>query len=81
MASCGMAAHRSDYMADADAALLAIEASGAVVVPKQPTDQMLIDAGPMDGYDTDSIHSDRDHIEWWKAMLSASPFAKEPGNG
>jgi len=41
MASCGMAAHRSDYMADADAALAALEAAGVRLVPVEATEEMV----------------------------------------
>jgi hypothetical protein len=82
MASCGMAAHRSDYMADADAALAALEAAGVRLVPVEATEEMVsayYDEMPtpyhIDMRDTGEARQAIEHV------LSASPFAKETGNG
>ena len=69
MASCGMAAHVSDYMADADAAILALrqwmDAEGLVCVPRDATDKMI------DAYwDRCGLKSGS---ETWDTMIAAAP--------
>ena len=48
-----------------------------VVVPVEPTKEMLMDVGTMDGfdiddYDNDLYGADQCHIDWWKAMIKAA---------
>ena len=75
MASCGMAAHRSDYMADADAAILALcqwlADEGLVVVPREATPTMS-HAGEsyMETMDDDAYAQDV-----WHNMIAAAPDA------
>jgi hypothetical protein len=70
MASCGMAAHRSDYMADADAALSAfrawLEAEGLVVVPREATQDMT-------GAVLDACAPRLKIMKTYAAMIAASP--------
>lgn len=48
--------------------------SDYVMVPVEPTEQMMIDAGTIDGFDAEACpEADKAHIEWWKRMLSARP--------
>lgn len=47
-------------------------AVAAIEALREPTDQMLEDAGCMDGYDFDRIAPDQDHVEWWSAMIDAA---------
>jgi hypothetical protein len=56
----------------ATAALAAIEAMGAVVVPVEPTDRMIDATNDEYGWSADGIYGH------YAAMLSASPYAKEP---
>jgi hypothetical protein len=48
-----------------------------VMVPREPTPEMLISAGPMSGYDLNAPDAspDADHVEWWRAMIAAAPAA------
>jgi lipoate synthase len=58
--------HGRSYYSMADAVLAAM---------REPTPQMLIDAGTMSGYgeaDEEFAHSDSDHIGWWQAMIDAA---------
>jgi len=72
MASCGMAGHRSDYMADADAAILAfrqwMDAEGLAIVPKKATGAMFSAALQRDD------HGDLYH-GIYTAMIAAAPDA------
>ena len=47
---------------------------GYAIVPVEPTEKMLIDAGTMQGYDTDDMDSsdEEHHIAWWKIMCEAA---------
>lgn len=44
-----------------------------VLVPRDPTPEMLVAAGTIDGYDGDD--PDADHINWWHVMLESAPAA------
>jgi hypothetical protein len=72
----GQLAHEPGYdqwelwLGEARAAIRAILETHAIV-PKEPTDKMLIDSGTVNGYE--GVMSDADHIAWWKAMLAAAP--------
>lgn len=56
--------------------------AGFVMVPVEPTKEMLEAAGTMDNYDVDAGgRHDDDHIAWWKAMLSAAPGAADGVRG
>jgi hypothetical protein len=61
---------------EATAALAAIEAMGAVVVPVEATDRMF--------FDPDDVCTNMGQSPWaafceiYAAMLAASPYAKEP---
>lgn len=59
-------------IAAANDVLAALSAAGFVIVPREPTAAMLVDAGTMNGYDTDRRTADADHIAWWDAMLAAA---------
>ena len=56
----------------------ALEEAGMVIVPREPTEAMLVGAGVMEGYDYDDTKADEHHICWWQAMISASPNEKQP---
>tara|TARA_B100000073_G_scaffold347991_2_gene364436 strand:- start:32721 stop:33320 length:600 start_codon:yes stop_codon:yes gene_type:complete len=45
---------------------------GYVLVPVEPTPYMLERVGTINGYDGDDGQADKDHIEWWKAMIDAA---------
>lgn len=47
--------------------------AGYVLVPRDPTPEMLEAAGTIDGYDGDN--ADADHINWWHVMVEAAPPA------
>ena len=53
---------------------------GWQLVPVEPTPKMLIEAGPMTNYDFDApvASPDNDHVEWYRAMLSAAPKPDTP---
>jgi hypothetical protein len=51
--------------------ILRLILEGHAIVPKEPTDEMLIDSGTVNGYE--GVMPDADHIAWWKAMLAAAP--------
>jgi hypothetical protein len=57
---------------DATAALAAIEAAGAVIVPREPTGQMLAEANRVVEYAKNRLHGL--HEARYAAMLNASPF-------
>ena len=59
------------------ALLKAIESGRLAVVPVEPSKQMLIYVGTMDGYDGASSLADSDHIEWWQAVIQAAPSLDE----
>jgi acyl-CoA synthetase (AMP-forming)/AMP-acid ligase II len=63
---------RCEFTYQATAALAAIEAMGAVVVPVEPTDRMIDATNDEYGWSADGIYGH------YAAMLSASPYAKEP---
>ncbi len=61
-----------DMFFAAKSALAALSAAGLVIVPRKPTEGMLEHAGAMEGHDRyDDNESDRCHIEWWQAMITA----------
>lgn len=60
--------------------LLAIEASGAVVVPRKATRAMCTALEAVEGAARENA-CEAHASDMWDAMLSASPYAKEPGNG
>jgi len=63
-------ADRKRYLQRADLFLAAM---------REPTPQMLIDAGLMDGYggeDSYNPDADVDHITWWQAMIDAASEGK-----
>lgn len=47
---------------------------GVVEVSREPTEAMLTDVGPMEGFDVVAYEKDcdRPHIEWWQAMIEAA---------
>ena len=54
--------------------LAALEAQGMVIVPREPTDKMLEDAGTIKDWDiTNGNDADEVHIDWWEAMIEAAP--------
>jgi hypothetical protein len=65
MVGCGIAAHRSDYFGEADAALAALEAEGVRLVPAIPT-------WPM-------IKTAQCSVEAYDKMIALSPYAP-PGS-
>ena len=48
--------------------------NGLMIVPVEPTEAMLTNSGPMEGFDRDLFNdaADRCHTEWWKAMIAAA---------
>lgn len=67
-------------------AMDAIESVGCVIVPRQPSDLMILRAGMALGemMRDGSLRSARPYEvlkPQWDAMLAASPFSKEPSNG
>jgi hypothetical protein len=74
-----MAAHRSDYMADADAAILALRQwladEGLVVVPREATASMCTHASLVEVDDIELTPSE--YRAAWQAMISAAPDALE----
>ncbi len=47
---------------------------GWVLVPRNPTPDMLVAAGTIEGWNEAAArHADECHIEWWQAMLAAAP--------
>jgi hypothetical protein len=46
---------------------------GMKLVPIKPTPSMLERCGPMTGYDPESETPDRDHCDWYTAMVEAAP--------
>ena len=85
--------HVEDYweLASVDALLSALffgapseqaAARAAISALRTPSTYMLEFVGPMDGYDIDLGSTDRDHIDWWQAMIDAAlneegPIAEE----
>ena len=61
-----------EYDAEIDAVIA--KSKTHTLVPNEPTQEMLIYAGTMQGYDTDDMDSsDEDnHIAWWKTMCEAA---------
>ena len=47
-------------------------ARAAIEAMREPTPQMLIDAGTMDGYCGDKTHADIEHTTWWSGMIDAA---------
>jgi hypothetical protein len=66
------AREREVFEEQATAALAAIEAMGAVVVPVEATERMIDATNDEYGWSADGIYGH------YAAMLSASPYAKEP---
>lgn len=53
-----------------------------VMVPREPTKEMLIAAGTVDGFDAEAVpEADNAHIAWWKIMLSAAPPSPRSDDG
>jgi hypothetical protein len=79
LAGCGIAAHRSDYFGEADAALYALrtwlDANGLVCVPREATNEMLV----LGGRSADDFRSQPGPYPRtkavWKSMISAAPDA------
>lgn len=67
--------HHAPYKQDATAALAAIEAAGCVVVPREPTREM-VQAGPFRGRQNTEESM---YHGIYRAMLAASPLAQKPG--
>jgi hypothetical protein len=74
LAGCGIAAHRSDYFEEADAAILAfrhwLADEGLVVVPGDVTDEML-----MSGIESDAIQHPWEALDVWRRMIATAPDA------
>lgn len=71
--------HWTGCRPQATAALAAIEAAGCVVVPREATTKMEF-AGSEAGYE--NVYEPGETVDMraaWRAMLSASPLAQEPG--
>lgn len=60
-------------------ALTALEAAGLAVVPVEATEEMLEDAGAIEGWAeyAEPDDADRCHTEWYTAMLNAAPEPDE----
>lgn len=75
MVGCGIAAHRSDYFGEADAALAAIEAAGVRLVPSEATHKMA-DVGTEARWQS-AVRDANNVREIYRAMLAASPYAPQ----
>ncbi len=80
LANCGMAAHRSDYFGEADAAILALRQwladEGLVVVPIHSTLQM-DEAGSKEAQMAHAEGISVDAEVMWDFMIAAAPDALE----
>ncbi len=65
----------NEWVPEATAALAAIESAGGVVVPREATPAM-VDAHFQAHNDAETFFADVPDV--WRAMLAASPLAKEP---
>jgi hypothetical protein len=78
LAGCGIAAHRSDYFGEADAAILALRQwladEGLVVVQRNPSDAMAEAGWSVRGT---QFEPTPDAQEIYRAMISAVPDALE----
>ena len=54
-----------------DATAAETYARAAIEAMREPTEDMLVDAGVMEGFNgyVDEGDEDRPHIEWWQAMI------------
>jgi len=69
---------REAYVKRARAALAAIRKAGCEVVLRDPTPDQLTAGGTITGWNEAAPkNADECHVEWWKAMLSASPLKGE----
>ena len=68
MVGCGIAAHRSDYFGEADAALAALEAAGVRLVPSEATQEMT-------GAVLEPTASRYEVMKTYSDMIAASPYA------
>jgi hypothetical protein len=81
LAGCGIAAHRSDYYGEADAAIAAfrtwLDANGLVIVPRESTLEMdEVGLKEIQMAHNDGISVDAEVM--WALMLSAAPDPLEP---
>lgn len=73
------AGYEARYLYTAEQVRAAIQQAavpeGWRLVPVEPTTQMLADCGMMENYNPEARHAspDADHVEWYRAMLAASP--------
>jgi hypothetical protein len=83
LAGCGIAAHRSDYFGEADAALSVLRQwlayEGLVVVPKLPSEDQFR-AGSTFRF-TVETHGYKDTAGIYEAMISAAPDALKASDG
>ena len=77
MVGCGIAAHRSDYFGEADAALSALEAAGVRLVPVEPSRHMLLAAHMVER--DDIAMTEDEHRAMYAAFVAASPYAPPGG--
>ena len=79
LAGCGIAAHRSDYFEEADAAILVLRQwlayEGLVVVPKLPSEDQFR-AGSTFRFAVET-HGYKDTAGIYAAMIAAAPDALE----
>ena len=75
LVGCGIAAHRSDYFGEADAALATfrqwLDANGLVVVPREATASMVMHASLVEVDDIELTASE--YQAAWQAMITAAP--------
>ena len=69
----GEAKATADYWDERQSAFR--RADAVLAAMREPTEQMLVDAGVMSGYgveDDELSYADHDHTEWWQAMIDAA---------
>ena len=64
--------HRKTPIYQAKAIYTAIKEAGYAIVQVEPTQKMLIDVGPVEGFDFETVGADKCHTEWWKAMIKVA---------
>jgi hypothetical protein len=65
-----------DALIAPEAPAVPVGVTGVVLVPRDPTPDMLMAAGTIEGWnEAASRYADECHIEWWQAMLDAAPPA------
>lgn len=75
--TCWLAAHKARMASGEQPADTGVGPVAHVLVPLEPTPEMLEYAGTVTNYDAEApdAQPDADHISWWKSMLAAAPPA------